>query len=302
MNDIALDAATVDGVASGFAEVAADFADEVDGPPTLAEFIEVLGWAVPESDSVDGDFQEPWELTATLKDNKPYRSTEQSRVPDLNDDVFEDARSHTFDLAEQISGATGAPATPHQLASALLRVLKTGQVELADISGDDISDLAPAAAVKGLPKPTPGDVLAIPVETGGYRLAVLITRNRFGTALGLFDGTSPQPRPDAEVLRAPRKHPVHTEESRVKDGTWKVVDHDESLLGSFPAAPEIYHAPGAWPDLDFGKFGAAETADETLRLIDAEEAREIGLQDGSYRQTYSAAYLQQALSNEANGS
>src|SRR5262249_39975415 len=141
------------------------------------------------------------------------------------------------------------------------------------------------------------DVLAIPV-TGGHRLAVTITRNRFGTALGLFEGVSPDGRPDAKILRTPRKYPIYTEESLAKNGQWKIVDHDENLLRLFPADPEIYHKPGAWPGIDTGEFGAAETADGPLRMIDANEAREVGLQSGDYRQACPAAYLQKLLSDE----
>jgi hypothetical protein len=105
-------------------------------------------------------------------------------------------------------------------------------------------------------------------------------------------------RPSADVLRAPRKHPVHTEESLAKDGTWKVVLHDEALLASFPADPEVFHKPNAWPGIDTGEFGAAETAGGPLRMIDEAEAREVGLLDGTYRQTRPAVYLQKVLGEE----
>src|SRR5262245_22706240 len=46
--------------AAGLAEVAAEFADELGGPPTLAEFLELLGWAIPNnSDALDGTFATP---------------------------------------------------------------------------------------------------------------------------------------------------------------------------------------------------------------------------------------------------
>ncbi|WP_433259882.1 hypothetical protein ACQPZF_21985 [Actinosynnema sp. CS-041913] len=295
MTDAPLDADVLDTLAAGFADVAADFADEVGGPPTLGEFLEVLGWAVPTtSAAVDGTFGEPLKLTATVKGNKRYRS-ESSRVPELNDSVFEEARSHNAALAERLAAASGGPITPQQYASALLQVLRADRIVLADVAGADVRKLVPEVSAKRTTKLTPGDVLTIPVEPSGYRLAVVITRNRFGTAIGLFEGVSPDGRPAVDLLRAPERFPVYTEESQVKNGAWRVVGHDENLLALFPADPEVYHKPGAWPGLDTGVHGAAEPADGPLRMIDEEEARAVGLQSG-YRQTYPAAFLQKVLS------
>ena len=127
----------------------------------------------------------------------------------------------------------------------------------------------------------------------------MVTLNRFGTALGLFRGTGARARLDANLRRAPRKLPVYTDNGRVADGTWKIVGHDDSLLALFPSDPPIYHRPNAWRGIDTGEFGAAETADCTLRLIGPDEAREVGLQDGTYRQVCHAAWLQKLLDDEA---
>jgi hypothetical protein len=58
---------------------------------------------------------------------------------------------------------------------------------------------------------------------------------------------------------------------------------------------------------DAGRFGAAETADGTLRLIGPDEARQAGLLDGTYRQTCNAvcchaAWLQKLLDDEVDRS
>jgi hypothetical protein len=301
VNNAPLATDIVDRLASGFAGVVADFAAEVGGAPTLAEFLEVLGWAIPtNSDAVDGTFPRPLKLTATLKGNKRYGGDKPSRVPELNDHVFEDARALNVTVAEQIRNTAGAPATPQQFASAILQILRTGKASLADVDAEDLRKLTPEGVGKRAVKLARGDVLAIPVRDGS-RLAVVITKNRFGTAIGLFEGVSSHGRPSADILRRPVKYPVYTEESQVKNGIWKVVDHDENLLSHFPAEPEIYHKPGAWPGIDTGEFGAAETADSQLRLIGADEAGEVGLRDGTYRQTVPAAYLQKLLTDEANG-
>lgn len=302
MNDAALPAEVIAEVAAGLAEVASDFADEVGGPITLAEFLEVLGWAVPaNSEAIDGVFPQPLTFKVTLTGGERYGSDEPSRVPELNDAVFEDAGECQAALAERLSAATGAPVTPRRLAEALLQVLRSGRIPLADVQGADIRGLTAEAPGKRSPRPRPGDVLAIPALRRGHHLAVVLARNRFGTALGLFEGRSPQGRLDPELREAPRRHPVYTEESQLGNGVWKIVGHDESLLALFPADPPIYHEPDAWPGIvDTGEFGAAETADGSLRFIDADEAREVGLQDGTYRSGYLAEQLPKILDDGEN--
>jgi len=251
----------------------AEMADELGGPPTLAEFLEVLGWA-----SADGG---PSRFAVTLVGGEPYRSESPSRVPDLDDDVFAEA-------GEYAHGLGGA-----KLADFLLAELRGGRIILADVEPDEIGGLTVETPRKRVAKPKPGDVVAIPAAAGGYRPAVVLARNRFGTALGLFTGISP----NGQVgrLRSAPGRPVYTDESLIKDGTWPVVDHDESLLELFPADPPIYHRPNAWPGIDTGEFGAAETADGTMTPISEDEAGELGLTDGTYRQTRHAAFLQKQL-------
>ena len=300
MNDVSLSASALGEASSGLAEVAAEFADELGGAPTLAEFLELLGWAVPtNSDATDGLFPEPLRFKAVLSGNKLYRSHAPSRVPELDDHLFDDAGEHHRELLERMRATGDAPVTPQQFASALLQVLRSGRIVLADVEPKDIRKLTADVPKKRVPKPRPGDVLAIPARNGGFHMAVVVTLNRFGTALGLFRGTCARARLDANLRRAPRKLPVYTDNGRVADGTWKIVGHDDSLLALFPSDPPIYHRPNAWRGIDTGEFGAAETADCTLRLIGPDEAREVGLQDGTYRQVCHAAWLQKLLDDEA---
>ncbi|GLY78818.1 hypothetical protein [Actinoallomurus iriomotensis] len=284
-------------VAAGLAEVASGFAHEVGGPITLAELLEVLGWAVPaNSEATDGTFPQPLTYQVTLAGGRPYAGGRPSRVPELNDAVFVDAGEWQTALAERLSAVSGVPVTPQRFAEALLRVLRSGCVPLADVQGADLGGLTAEVPEKRIPRPRPGDVLAIPAREGGHHLALVLTRNRFGTALGLFEGRSPYGRLGPDLRARSRRHPVYTEESQIKNGTWAVVGHDESLLALFPADPPIYHRPDAWPGIvDTGEFGAAETADGSLRFIDADEAREVGLQDGTYRSTHVASFLQKVL-------
>jgi hypothetical protein len=265
---------------TGLAEVAAEMADELGGPPTLAELLEVLGWSVP----TDGDLTQPARFTATLAGGKSYRSDTPSRVGDLDDGVFAEAAEHLNTLA---------PVDAERLAAAVLEELRSGRVILADVEPDELRGLAVETPKKRVTKPKLGDVVAIPAAAGGYRPAVVLARNRFGTALGLFDGISRNGR--VGRLRDAPRHPVYTEESLIKNGTWPVVDHDDSLRELFPADPPIYHRPNAWRGIDTGEFGAAETADGTVTPISQDEAREVGIADGTYRATKHAAFLQKQL-------
>jgi cell wall-associated NlpC family hydrolase len=279
---------------AGFAEVAAEMADELGGPPTLAEFLEVLGWSVPmNSDATDDTLTQPLRLTAKIAGGRAYRSDSPSRVGDLDDNVFEEAREHLNALAERAQAEDGAPVDGKRLAVAVLEELRGGRVILADVEPDDIRGLAVETPKKRVAKPKPGDVVAIPAAAGGYHVGVVLGRNRFGTALGLFAGTSPNGRV-GRLRDTPRRH-VYTEESLIKNGVWSIVDHDDSLRELFPADPPIYHRPNSTPGVDTGEFGAAETADGTLTPISQDEAREIGITDRTYRATAHAAFLQKQL-------
>ncbi len=254
----------------------AEMADELGSPPTLAEFLEVLGW------SLGGG---PVRFTATLAGRRPYHPATPSRVSDLDDAVFAEASEYVAALGSS------------DLAARLLAELRGGRIILSDVSPEEIGGLTVETPGKRVTKVRQGDVVAIPASAGGYRPAVVLVRNRFGTAVGLFDGVSP----NGQVGRlrdAPSRF-VYTDESLIKNGTWPVVDHDESLSALFPADPPIYHQPGAWPGVDTGEFGASETAEGTMTPITEAEAHEIGLTDGTYRQTTHAAFLQKQLDEQS---
>jgi hypothetical protein len=288
-----------DEAAAGFAAVAAYFAEEVDGQQTLGESLEVLGWAVPSISAAEDDtLAPPLTFNATLQSNKKYASDAPSRTAELNDGVFIDATAQLVVLIERVAAVTGSPVTPSVLASAILQVIQTGKIPFADVSGEEVRKLV-VDAQKRYSKPKPGDVLAIPARNGRCHLAVVLERNRFGTALGLFRGGLTSPELSAAPRGAPGPHPVHTDDQPVMDGTWRVAYHDESLLALF-GRPEIYHKPNQWPGIvDTGEFGAAETADGTMRMIGPAEAREVGLADGSYRSIYLAEQLQRLLDDDA---
>jgi hypothetical protein len=296
MNDEPLPERSVLELAEGLALISSDAADAFGGEPTLGELLEIIGWAFPDgSDAIDGSFAMPLRFKVGMKANKRYAFPAASRVGELGDAVFADTTDLLNDLLAQLDRASQGPVSRGVFSSALLGILRTGRVPLADVAeAGDIRTLtidAPKSAVRL----SVGDVLAIPAASGGHRVAVVLARNGFGTALGLLRGVNRLPR-TASAHVVPKPYPVYTDEQLVKSGVWKVIGHDESLLGLFPAEPEIYHKPRRRPGVDdTGEFGAAETADGRLRFIGSEEARNVGLADGSYRQTVLGEFLQRQL-------
>jgi hypothetical protein len=172
-------------------------------------------------------------------------------------------------------------------------LLRDSDIELKDVRGGEVAavTLTPAKFAK----PKPGAVVAIPAAGGGYRLASVITRNAFGTAFGIVDGVVAVPDVGAAAGLPVLPRPYYTDDHAVTDGVWRVVGYDDVLWARFPQDPEIYHQPPSQvPGIDLGEFGGAETAGGELRLIGADEAREVGLGAG-YQQTLSPEELQQLL-------
>jgi hypothetical protein len=95
-------------------------------------------------------------------------------------------------------------------------VLRTGRVTFADVEADDIQELSANVARKRIANPRVGDVIAIPARRGGYHMAVVVARNRFGTAPGLFNGTSAHGRLTEELHQSPRRFQVYTDNDQVK--------------------------------------------------------------------------------------
>jgi hypothetical protein len=132
-------------------------------------------------------------------------------------------------------------------------------------------------------RPKPGDVVAIPSGRGGYRLAVTITRNRFGIAFGLFQGRHAVARiPGDDDAIYPL--PVYSDVQSVTSGAWKVLGTQESLLQRFPREPVIFHL-----------MGLAELPDGTLRKASAEELVLVEKAQSYFNQAYMSNVLQSVL-------
>jgi hypothetical protein len=274
---------------SRLAAISAEFFEQVGRRPTLGELLELLGWS---SHSI---FSAPLTFKVKFLGNRRYESPGDSLVDELNDSIFVDAAEFLSFLA-RVAG--DQPVSPSGLTSALALALKSASISLQDVGSEEVAGLT-SSILKKTAKPRIGDILAIPAKGGGYRMAAVVARNRFGTALGVLCGRCLVPRVRKRENLAVRRFPLYTDDRLVSTGTWKVIGHDEGLLSLFSEDPEIYHAPDLqWPGIDLGKFGAAESPAGTIRLIGAEEASEVGLIGGVYQQTYMGEVLQQLLDDQ----
>ncbi len=181
-----------DRVPSTLADVISEFVEELGDLPRLGEFLEILGLAVPTNSTAGGELPMPLTLKARTAGNRVYRGTSPSRVGELNDATFVEAADALGWLAEQVAASTGQPASAAELAGAILRAVRDEDLRFADIGADAITSLTVDGTRRRV-KSQPGDVIAIPVD-GGNRLALMITRDRRGMALGLFQGRLSTPR------------------------------------------------------------------------------------------------------------
>ncbi|MCU7724011.1 hypothetical protein ODJ79_09815 [Actinoplanes sp. KI2] len=291
MNEQLFSAETRNEAQQGLARVMTSFVEEIGSKPTLAEFLDVLGASVPtNSESVEA-VTLPMRFKVKLKGNRRYES-ETSRTFLLNDATFVHAADFLEFFATRISAAYGRPASPRDFAAGVLDLLKSMNTSFQDIAAHEVHSIA-AQSSKRSTKAAVGDILAIPMRGARYRMSVVVARNRFGTALGLFDGASEVPRVGASRRRGPV---LYTDDQLIAKGAWIIVGHEDSLLSLFPAEPEIYHSPDPiFPNTQIGEFGAAESPSGELRQIGREEASQVGLLDNTYRQIYLSTYLNQLV-------
>lgn len=274
-------------------EIIGSFREEIGTPPTLGEFLEIVGLAVPlASDDIEAS---PGTFHFDAKvDGKRYRSGRDSQVAELNDRAFVDVSSLVAFFGGQVRAVHGHAASPNELASAILEALQGEDVSFDDVRGASVSSLV-ATASKPVAKPKLGDIVAIPVGNSGYRMAVVIARNRFGTAIGLLGDATVIPRV-GKISPEVAQRFIYTDDQLIAKGMWVIVGHNDNLLNLFPSDPEIYHGPDPiFPSVQLGEFGAAETASGTMRQISKNEAEEVGLLNSSYRQLFVSTYLHQLM-------
>jgi hypothetical protein len=144
--------------------------------------------------------------------------------------------------------------------------------------------------------PRIGDIVAIPAGNDEYFFALVLAKNDFGAAYGLFEGTSRLKPVSKNSHPAVNPRPVYSADDLIESDRWKIIGRDEGLLSLFPEEPEIYHRQRAdRPNPLLGPYGAGETASGKLRPLTREEAEEIGLLSDEYRQSYLPDTLEKYL-------
>lgn len=260
-------------------EVVKCFQSEIGEPPTLAEFLQILGLSTPVVEKLPSPLR--WE--AKVRGKAYHVDEEPSRVAELNDATFVAA-------AELLTHLTSSSADLRGLADAVRDAVVRADVAFRDVSGSDVT-AATAKAPKKSHRSRAGDIVAIP-GPGGHRLAVVVEHNRFGMALGFLDGVFARPAAPATSHPAVVARPLYLDDTLIRNGSWPIVAHRTDLWELFPTGPEIYHAPDMkWPGVDIGPFGAAESPSGDLRLLARAEAAEIGLLDGTYQQFVPSSQL-----------
>jgi alkylhydroperoxidase/carboxymuconolactone decarboxylase family protein YurZ len=299
--------------ARGLTEVADEFADELERRPSSAELFEVVAQALKSFGDERLSDVSPSNVAALkpqikrgakrLDSRQEADGPEASSVSDLNDAAFVVAGDLVADLADGFKRETGLPPTLNELCGLLVAAAQRCDAGLlADINPADIAGLKAEVNKRRKIKAEVGDIVAIPLENGEYAIAVILAKNTFGVAYGFFQGASKIPRPFSVNSHPPAApHPVYSTDALVANGRWKIVGHDEALLSLFPSEPEIYLRQQVIPGMpDYGKnigpYGSGQTASGRTRDLTKEEAEELGLLDGTYRQTFVAQYLEDHLS------
>jgi hypothetical protein len=288
--------------AKGIREVAAEFADELERKPTTAELLELLLWGVRAGDKEKfSDVQvsnlvalRPQFGTGSQSRESTAAAEDASALAELNDAAFVAASDFIRESVDAMRSATAKLPTLR----AVCDLLAAGLQEC----GDSISDAAQVVGIKAeirkakKIKPAVGDIVAIPTANGEYHIAVILAKNRFGTAFGLFKGTR-KPRP---ILKDPVPPvllpPLYSDDRQIESGRWSLIGHDDSLLELFPADPEIFHPQQVDnPNPALGPHGAGETAAGKLRPLTKDEADKVRLFRDDFRQTYASETLEEYL-------
>jgi hypothetical protein len=213
-----------------------------------------------------------------------------SRVSELNDAVFIATNDLIVASAEQHN-----PVSTASVSASLTQALRDAS---DDILGDDppvAIDRIEIVARAGAKSPQVGDIVSIPAPDGKFFLALIVAKNSLGIAYGLFEGTHPPQPVSADAHPAARPRPVYEGDEAIASGRWKVIGHEPGLLQLFPGEPEIYH----YSDPETGRPALGETAAGEIRELSEDEAREIGLEDESYRQFLLPDQLERYLSERS---
>jgi hypothetical protein len=291
-------------VAADLQEIAQNFADEIGRKPTSKEFFEILTCALQSMSGVLLSDVNPSNVIALKPELTPGtkgydEGSAKSAVAELNDATFVAATNAFMSMIEIIREATAQPPALKDLLRLLPEGLGRSDNLLADIDSRKITKVQ--AEFKDMKKTVvkPGDIIAIPAKNDEYFRAVVLGKNRFGVAYGLFKGTGKDTPISKDSHPPVNPHPIYSDDKSIVDGRWKIIGHDEGLLSLFPSDPEIYHYQHEDdPDPEIGPYGSGETASGRLRALSKKEADELGLTSEEYRQAYMSEYLENYLNKK----
>ncbi|HST50362.1 MAG TPA: Imm26 family immunity protein [Pyrinomonadaceae bacterium] len=277
--------------AAGLREISESFSDEIGRRPSSEELCEILTWAVRvrgEESFADAHPLEVESLQPQLKKGavRPgANGKDDSAVADLNDSSFVIAGTLIDDVVGAVKKQTGRAPTVSRLCEILVEGLHLcdGEELLSDVAPAEVRGIKAVVRKQTRASAKVGDIVAIPAKNGEFFIAVVLTKNQFGVAYGLFRGTS-RIKPISIRSHPPAlRHAIYSGDLAMAGGRWKVIGHDKDLLSLFPARPEIYHAQDP-DDPELGRYGAGETVEGELRKLSKDEAEELGLLSGEYRQ------------------
>src|SRR5262245_50994242 len=282
--------------AEGIKEVADEFAAEMGNRPSCADLFEILTWALRTGDKEKLSDVHTSNILALRpqtkkRDGRPDsldRDYTGEAVAGLNDAVFVAASDFLLRLVNAFNDATGHLPSLTDICDLLVDGLRQcDELLLDDITPAQITNAKPEARKQQKISPRVGDIVAIPARDGECFFAVVLAKNAFGTAYGLFEGKNRLKPVSKNSHPAVNPRPVYSADDFIESGRWKIIGHDEGLLSLFPEEPEIYHRQRAdRPNPLLGPYGAGETASGKLRQLTREEAEEIGLLSDEYRQSY----------------
>ena len=250
-------------------------------PPSVSEVVEVVGLAIPVGDDRLALSVVPSSLV--VRPAVLGARGRPSRVGQLDDAAFVLAsRLVSVLLADE--AADGRVMTDSQLASLLLGLLRQIPPEFLADRASEVEAIV-FAGPRARKRPKRGDVAAVPAASGGFHLAVILAKNRFGVAFGFFTRRWAALRmPPSLEKESVLSYAVYADDRAIMTGRWILVGHDETLCRLFPANPEIYH-----------RLGTAETADGVTRSVPDQELEMVGVLDGSYSQVYEDSELEHEL-------
>jgi hypothetical protein len=149
--------------------------------------------------------------------------------------------------------------------------------------------------------PSRGDIISIPLDSASsehsfFYMLVLIEKNQFGFAFGLFSGIFKHIDIHQIHHLKIKKYPIYSGTRFISNRKWAIIGNNPKALSLFPNHPEIFHYKiYNQDDENIGFFGSGESPNGTLRDLTEQEAIEIGLFSERYESTYLEEELKQAL-------